>query len=91
MKGMQDSVTYVSSQATMEGNDRAKLYPFGYVVLAQDDQRKPIFIHLLTTSSVLIDNYVRQIPNGEKFFFGEPVLDYPRNASGNASPKVVTK
>jgi hypothetical protein len=84
-KGIGSTITYVSNSNTLERDERAKLYRFGYVVLTYGPQKEPIYVHLLSNSSTLIDNYTRQISHGDKFLYGEPVLDYPRNKSGNAT------
>jgi hypothetical protein len=84
-RGIGNTITYVSIANTLEGDARAKLYRFGYVVLTHGPNKEPIYVHLLSNSSTLIDNYTRQISHGDKFLYGEPVLDYPRNKSGNAT------
>lgn len=87
-RGLGSTITYVSDSNTMEGDSRAEMYAFGYVVLTHGPDKKPCYVHLLTNASTLIDNYTRQIGHGDRFFYGKPVNDYPRNSSGAATDEI---
>lgn len=91
-KGLSNSFEIVAAEPLMHESvdtpeaqrvrSRAKLYRYTYVRLTTNEVGKPAYVITMSNSSTFIDNLTRQL-NGDKFFYGEWVADFPRNERGN--------
>jgi hypothetical protein len=77
-KGLPNS-TYRVSKSPEPNDPTAKmLYPYAYTMLVKDDENNPVYIHVYTGYSTLLNNVTRSY-DGTKWEAGRQMIDYTFN------------